>query len=197
MTSRRSLMTWGRSDQIGAELVALLVGVLAAGALLVSTWDALRRVPITLSVRVLESRAGVLGPGTSAPYSGTVVLDEPSTGEAWLHAAPQMVGTAAVVAGAVLLFRLLRSMSRGDPSERPNARRLMTLALLVTAGGLFVDGATDVANSVLIASQPDVDDVGFETTLSFVWVGAGLLIAFLSEIFRRGTAMRDDLAGLI
>lgn len=105
----------------------------------------------------------------------------------------------ALVPAAVLwlLATVVASARRGDPFTRRNARRLAVAAGTVTLGGTAAAWGTDLVRGWLLAGSEAAPYVAQTWTLDWTWVGVGLVLAVVAEVWRRGVAMREDLEGLV
>lgn len=101
------------------------------------------------------------------------------------------------VAVLTLLLRIVRTLRDRDPFVEANARRLFAIAGLVGVGGQL---------TVLVAAwgrlgvlrHPDVAPyVVTDATVTFVPLFVGLAIAVVAEVFRQGTRLRAEVAGLV
>lgn len=113
-----------------------------------------------------------------------------------------LLGGLAVLASALLLSRILKSIAAGDPFAPENARRFLILAgvaftYALTTGFAAPAGARSALDRIgmsgpdapLQAYTPDFD------LFSLVVVPFALMV--LAESFRRGGDLRDDVEGLI
>jgi hypothetical protein len=106
------------------------------------------------------------------------------------------LGLPVVLLNAGILRRLLAivgTVQSGDPFVAANAERLRAIAWSLAALQIIglVMGA--IARSVSTPSHPVDLDVGFSIN---GWL-AVLLTFLLAQVFREGTAMRDDLQGTV
>ena len=187
---------WGRSDQMGLEAVLWLVPVAGAVSLVVRVVHAGRdqaiRLPTTLPDSILPPRDGLTG-----PYEGTVVLADPTASQHLVHLLPHLVGVLLAVAVAGLLLGAVRDLGAGDPFTPSSARRLQALAVVVVFGGLLVQVVAEAARDHLVHQVTGLGDLPRVFELSFWPVAAALVIAFVSEVFSRGVALREDVEGLV
>lgn len=199
-TERRAF--WDAKDQLLME--ALIIAVMAVailGALVTIVADLVDReltVPADLEPQRLEGVDGVVLTSTE----GTVQLKGVSLGEVALASLPTVLGVAVVLTAGWMLLKIVRSLrAGGDPFHRHNARRLTIAAVVVLIGGLVASGADALVTMALTTTARgvlgDVSVLVPSGTLSFVAVPAGLLLLCLSEFFRRGARLRDDVEGLV
>lgn len=129
--------------------------------------------------------------------SGTVTLPDVSTGQHLLALLPQAVLVLLVTAGAVLLFQVVRALRRGDVFEPASVARLRALALLIIIGGTAAQWIHDLTRNELLADAPLPGEAPIVFELSFLPMMVGLLVAFLSEVYARGAALRADVEGMV
>lgn len=112
-----------------------------------------------------------------------------------------------VVAGAALVsvmmalyFLFLRHLSRmvasvgtGDPFQPENADRLERMAWLT----LILQGCMFVLAPLVTMIMDRIGEKGGGLELSFDSLLLALVLFVLARVFRRGTAMRDDLEGTV
>ena len=187
---------WGRSDQGGLE--ALIWAVLALGALglLPRLVGAVRGDPIPLETELPGSMVRPAA-GVQGPLTGEVVLADPSAVEQALSLLPAVLGLALAALGAVLLLGIVRALRDGDPFTPGSARRLTLLALLLAVGAPLVQVVGDLARTALLARVETAADLPVQFTLPLWPLLAALLVAFLAEVFARGSALRAEVEGLV
>jgi Protein of unknown function (DUF2975) len=107
--------------------------------------------------------------------------------------------TLPLVALAVILYllRIVRTLRRGDPFVPENARRLTSIALLVAVGGTLGNFVNHVAMDSLAQRSAASHIVAAVYSVSFLPLVIGLAVAFLAEVFRQGTRLREDVEGLV
>jgi hypothetical protein len=217
-----SVLKWGKPDSVVLEgllaVAAAAIVVLGLGPLLLGaaglgvgtgqTFGGQITFPVTLDTPVQVTGAPQLADGPDAdpggrpaelsePFTGQLTLVNPSTGERLLY----IVGGSALplVALAVILYllRIVRTLRRGDPFVPENARRLTAIALLIAAGGTLGDLLNNIAIGSLAQGSAAADIVALVYHVSFLPLAIGLVVAFLAEVFRRGTRLREDVEGLV
>lgn len=199
-TPFRRVSGWDRPSQfilegllIAVVLVTLVLNVIALVELFTER-------EIVVPVALTEQSLGSAGAASLTTEEGTLTLTGATTGQLLLAAAPLVLGPAVVIGAAYCLLRVVRSLRTGTPFHRRNARLLLAAALLVLFGGavtamtsaftsmaLAMDGQDLLGDSPLVASG----------TVPFTFIGIGLLLLCLAEFFRRGTALADDVEGLV
>lgn len=105
-----------------------------------------------------------------------------------------------LLAGALLIRRLLESINEGKPFQRGNAARIAGITALVVTGALA--GLLPVLASNLVLDRIGLNGVdspvlaaAADAPFSSLMIAA-LLLA-LAEAFRRGTDMAQDVEGLV
>ena len=201
------------SIRLMAAALPVLGLVVAVGGV-VSVLDGLRRADVLVPVSVDFSRlpgggASVSVPAAGLPAGSYVEVLSPEQGLRVPDATPveQLLANAdgallglAVLAGAVLLRRLLLSIADGRPFRSGNAWRIAVLAVLVGGVGTLAPVLPDLAGILVLerlgAVGPDSPygaQVSFPLTPLLV---APVLLA-LAEAFRRGAELADDVRGLV
>ena len=188
---------WSRTDQVGLEaLLGAVVGIAALG-LAPRVVAAVRDEPVRLTTDLPE---GLVRPvaDVEAPLTGTVVLQDPSAGQQLLALLPGLLEVLAVAVGAWLLLGVVRALREGDPFTPGSARRLTWLAVLVGSAGVGVQLVEDLTRNALLSHVDALGDhLGTSFTLPFWPLIAALLLAFLAEVFSRGSALRAEVEGLV
>lgn len=166
-----------------AVLVAVVVAALGLGAYPV-------RFPVVGDVA--QAVAG-LPDGVRIEDPTTVVLRDPTFGQAVLWALGPAVGAAFALVIVVMLQRLVSAATSSDPFTMGNARRLRRIGVLMVAGQLAYAVVTVVAHWALAVSVLG-DRVQFPY-FEQPWLGvfAGIAIIAVAEVVRHGVAMREEL----
>lgn len=206
-TSPTTLLRWGHVDQ---RLTEAILGVAAVAAVAVPGTALQAAVADRLDVHVeLAERAAGVSASTAgrfmlAPAGSTeVMIHDPQFVERLAYAIPRML-TAFLV--AVVVWQMLRvfgSLRRNDPFSRTNSQRVTAMALTVYAGGALW-AIADFGCAFFLAGRTFDAFGGTDTspvTLSATFTAAplifGTVVAGLSEFFRRGAALSEDVAGLV
>ncbi len=188
---------WSRIDQVGLEALLYAVAGLAALSAVLRLVEAVRGDPIELTA-TLPDRVVPQVDGFGGPLTGTVAIEDPTVGQQTLALLPPFVAFVLVGVGVALLLGVARSVRAGDPFTPANGRRLLRLALVVMAGGVGVQLLEDVTRNQLLSQVAVVaPDLGSEFTLPLWPLAAGLLVAFVGEVFARGSALRAEVEGLV
>ncbi len=137
-----------------------------------------------------EPRRGGRARPTSRCSSGT----RPAP-QRWAWLLVRAVPAAFAAIGLWLLADLTRSARRGSPFTRRNVHRLMVLTSLVAAGGLIGDWGAAAVRFWVIDSSDLGSLVSPGGEMSFAFLGVVLLLGVVTEVWRRGVAMREDLDG--
>ncbi|OOC53196.1 MULTISPECIES: DUF2975 domain-containing protein [Nocardiopsis] len=129
-----------------------------------------------------------------------LTFHDPTTLERFLLVFPALLGLAALVVMA-MVSRVIRSLGQGDPFVPANVRRVSAIAFTVLAASVLVPLARMACDGVLRSRALGTEDftftVGGPDGVSLTHVFAGLVLAALAEVFRRGTRPREDVRGLV
>ena len=187
---------WSKGDQVGLE--GLLYAVVGLGAVSVvpRLAGAVRGEPIPLTSELPEELVRPAA-GVEGPLTGTVVLEDPSAGHQLLALVPPLLTVLLIATGAALLLGVVRALRAGDPFTPASARRLTWLALLLAIGGPVLQLVDDLVRSALLSQVATASHLPSTFTLSLWPLAAGLVVAFVAEVFTRGTALRAEVEGLV
>ncbi|HEX3005082.1 MAG TPA: DUF2975 domain-containing protein [Angustibacter sp.] len=133
----------------------------------------------------------------AGPTEVTVQFWSPTGVQRWAWLLVRAVPAVLAAIGLWLLADLTRSSRRGSPFTRRNVHRLMVLTGLVAAGGLIGDWGASLVRLWLIDSSDLGSLVPHDAELGFTFLGVVLLLGVVTEVWRRGVAMREDLEGLV
>ena len=109
-----------------------------------------------------------------------------------------LIAGLAVLAAAVLINKIMRSVAAGDPFAPGNAGRFRLLAIIVGAYAILHSIPGAVASSLALARAGLTADLAPSLNLDpfgIIVIPFGLLV--LAEAFRRGGQLRADTEGLI
>lgn len=154
----------------------------------------------SLEQRSDAAASGQRGPDlaeVTGPTEVTVQFWSPTGAQRWAWLLVRAVPAALAAVGLWLLADLTRSARRGSPFTRRNVHRLMVLTGLVAAGGLIGDWGAAFVRLWLIDSSDLGPLVPHDAELDFTFLGVVLLLGVVTEVWRRGVAMREDLDGLV
>ncbi len=211
--------TGGRSVRVLAGSV-LVVGVLLGLVVAVDAVGQIARPGGAVTVLVAEDRLGLdsvagvpegatLGlSGAGGTEVGTSAATAPLTLEvdvlpAWLRGvtqAPALLAAGILVAGTVLLHRVLVEIARGRPFAEANPGRLRGLALLAVASAVLPGTASSFATVVTLEHLGVDGDSPFGFTILDLSLAPFLLAGVLvvvAEVFRHGRRLTDDVEGLV
>jgi hypothetical protein len=134
--------------------------------------------------------------GVSIPGTVTVVFNEPDRGQQLVSEVPEVLLVAVAFSVMVLLLRVVLAALAGEVFVPANARRLLTIALLMVGGGVLVPASQFAATTWLLRSERLTNvDAPIDFPLLPVW--GGLILLFFAEVFRRGVRLRQDVEGLV
>ena len=160
-------------------------------------WTAGQGIPVDIIVPVTAPDL-LLPVGDGGAGSVEVLVPAPDALWRLLDLAPGVLTAAMVVLGCWWLVGVMRTIAAGDPFHPANVRRLRAL------GGLLVIGApvvffVELSVAGAILGRADVGDVDVATHLALPWVPlvAGMVVALLAEAFKAGSALREDVEGLV
>lgn len=172
-------------------------------------FGAVPSVPVTLDAAAvtittepsLPTLEGMVEPGDGVEFlipTGTQVsVWSPDLRQRLALVANPVLGGLLTIGVLGLLFRITHTLRVGDPFVEDNARRLYFIAVLVGIGGqvtVFIAAWGRLG----ILRHPDVAPftvVDVHTT--FVPLLAGFAVAVAAEVFRQGTRLRAEVAGLV
>ncbi|UGT57612.1 DUF2975 domain-containing protein [Nocardia asteroides] len=143
--------------------------------------------------------------GVDVTDDGAMVITfhDPDAMERLLLAAPGLLGAAAALVVLVCALRVATTLGREDPFVPANARRIYTIAITFLAATLLVPALAAFTRAELQArALTEHSIVLLRFSIDFASpTGAALLagvaLIALAEVFRRGTTLRDDAAGLV
>lgn len=192
-----------RGDYL-AELQVLLVIALAAGAAVAvaNVYDIVTGESITVTIAGDELNrpdaiAG-LRPGVRLDESADlqVVVDDPTAEQVAWRTAQSLPWFVLAMSTLATLLLVVRAARRSDPFSAANVRRLQVIGWVLTVGSILAFYLELVAGFALygtIATGPP--NAGAQ--LPIAWCFAGLCFLALSEVLKRGRALRDELATVI
>ena len=129
--------------------------------------------------------------------SATVTVWGPDGGQMIGLAGPSVVRGLTTVAVLVLMLRITRSLREGDPFIAPNARRVMTIGVLVASDGLAANVLGAWGRQSILRSSVISDYVEASWQVSFRPLVAGLVVMVAADVFRRGTQLRAAADGVV
>ena len=149
----------------------------------------------------IEDRVGTIDPSRVSGYhldvrSATLVIEDPSFLQRLATMLPTAIVAGTVGTAAVLLWLVSKSLREGELFTHENVGRLKSCANTVLVGGLLASGA-HIGITLWFIGMADTLPVEFRATASLIAIPIALALAGLTEIFRRGAALRDDVEGLV
>lgn len=164
--------------------------------------DVVPSITVEIPPEVAEQPGGDFVPayaGTTAPYTARMFFTNGLDG--WHSAAYlslPVFKSVLAVAVILLLWRIVRSTRSGEIFSAANVRRMTGIWVLVVAGGmalqlldLWVRYELLAPTALPLATSLSLADI------SFAPVVVGSLLAFFTEVFRRGVALRDEVEGVV
>jgi hypothetical protein len=176
---------------VGLVVVGLGI-VLSAGWAITSGGPVVAEVPADSLSNVVGSVDGLNRHAAITPDATVEVeIADPSTRQLVASALTSLPTGLVVVAMLAMLLRIVRRARRDDPFTAGAVRRLRILAVVVLVGGSLAGLAESLAALDLAISLTDQA----WTTVRFpvAWLLAGFGLLAISEIVKRGTAMRAEL----
>ncbi len=135
--------------------------------------------------------------GRSARVPVTAVLADPGPAQRLLALLPAALAITAIVAGLLLLRRLLLRAGDGDPFTAAGVRDLRLLGGVLLAGAVVFQLIDFVVSTALVSASAATDVATAEATFSFAWILGAVLVLALAEIWAAGVRMRADLEGVV
>lgn len=200
-----------RSDQVITRGLLTVVAIAAPVVLLaLPVIDRLRGAPLGWSgaladptrVEALGADADPLRPAAGARLSwdgaASVTLADASLG-LWLATLVPLALVATVIAVVAWSLRgLVADIGAGRPFAPANAVRLRVVALTILAGVVAVPLSEGlVGRAVARAALVDDPAIGWRFDLPLTWLLVGVVVLFVAEAFRVGTALSADVEGLV
>ncbi len=109
----------------------------------------------------------------------------------------RLVGGLTALGVLALLWKITRSLRRGEVFARQNARRLSAIALTVGVGGTVAQLLTAFGTVRVVDAEFVRGSVTPVFELSYLPLLGALGVAVLAEVFRQGAALREDVEGLV
>lgn len=156
--------------------------------------DAVFLLPVELQPDVV---AGPVPDRVTGPFGAHVAFVDPGAGERALYLAPTLLASALALCGLSLVLGMVRSLRGDELFTAANTRRLTLLAVLLIAGTTLSALAAGITRLELLRRTDLSDEIVFDVEWSLLPIAIGLGVAALAEVFRRATAMRVDLEGVI
>lgn len=197
---RKDWLEFDRADRIGLRVllwltIAAFLAVEVLGPII--DWVRGRSLQVPFASDIVVPELDRVGTGYAAgEYS--VVVSDPSTVGRVLSLLPGLVAVGLLVAGALILQRLMRDIATGDPFAAAQVGRLRWLAGLLVLGVPLHGFAGLIARTAILSGQ----DLGglsraISAPLPIPAMLVGMLLALLAEAFRAGRRLREDVEGLV
>lgn len=136
-----------------------------------------------------------------APFlAGTLSLPDVGFGTRLLAGSGSLLAVLSLVAGAIVLRRVLLSIEQGRPFDPRNPRRIVILAALVVVGISLVELLDWIGGRAALSSvglDPHVAEQPISGPAPFVGLLVGLVVLACAEAFRRGRRLTEDTDGLV
>lgn len=189
-----------RADRIGLTAVLFVVnGFAIFGWVIAPILDWLRGDPVWTPFISRVTVPALDGAGVAysvATYDIRVV--GPTTGQRLFGLAAGVLWAALLVAGSLIVARLMRSIAEGNAFDRSNIARLRWLAVLLL-GGVPVAFVVDLFARGALITGTELGGLPPTASISIPWlpIVAGLVVALIAQAFLAGAALRDDVDGLV
>lgn len=155
-------------------------------------------------LRVIETQDGSRDAASGLPpveLGGPVEAEltflSPTTSQRVIWAIGELVGPALALAGIWTIYRVVRSARAAEVFTSANERRLWSLAFLIAVGGTIESMISGFTDLLLIQRSAAADLFLVSSTISFLPLVVGMLVAMLASVWRLGVSMREDLEGTI
>jgi hypothetical protein len=180
------------------EVVLLIVLLVVSLDGLLAGIDAFLDEDLTTRVHVSDEVDALAVDGVRlTPETAELSISDPSWTERFAVAAPPIIEALVVGSVITLLLQVVRSLRAGDPFTRENATLLGRAALVAIIGGAIVVAASIVGPIVVDSGLPDDLPVDLVVEGSSASLYAGLILAAIAQVFRRGCLLRDELEGVV
>lgn len=145
----------------------------------------------------VDAATGLAPVELEGSQQATVTFWGPSRTEKAAYIGVKVFRLLIVIGAELVLWRLLGTVTKGDPFTRTNERRLWLLAGMVGIGGVAATTADAWLSTFLIqrSAAAGLFELRFSVQLwPLVWGG---LLAVLATVWRAGIRMSEDTDGLI
>ncbi|AXG82268.1 DUF2975 domain-containing protein [Streptomyces paludis] len=197
---------WDRTDGralewllgLGAALVAVFSVIIPLlGVFGVLDGGASSRIVGLRSATTAQDTGGADGMTLTGTHQAELSFAQPDLAQRTLLVLPELFTGVMLLVIAYLLFCTVRTVRTGDPFVPANARRVAGIAGAVLAMGVTGPVLDMITTAQLVGGTVADQHVVAEGTFSAAPILLGLLIAALSEVFRRGARLRADTEGLV
>ena len=160
------------------------------------------QVQAELSIPVVEGlRPGTYSVGEDVELTGptvtTATIFTPDLRQRTGLLGGRLVLGVTALAALALLLLVVRTLRRGDPFVRANARRLRSVAVVVAVGGTASELLRGWGTIGVLSADTVSDRVVVGVEISLIPLVAGLVLGLLAEVFAQGADLRDDVDGLV
>lgn len=193
-----------RTDLVVAKVAALLIAIgMPALVLQNRIWDWASGKPLTWQSAAEpgpEFNGADAAAGVDVRYSGDLIWQRSDAGaQHWLVALLPDVITASICAGiGLLVFQLLQRIHKGRPFLGAGVRNVRTIGILMLSYGVLMPVITTGVDTFLtFSAQTRPSYGGYIGGQYFIMAAAGAVVLVLSEAWRHGQRMDDDLKGLV
>ncbi len=131
---------------------------------------------------------------TDTQTTAVATFDHPGWADVMATTGSTVIGGLIVVAAVFFLWRVVRTVRRGDPFDPANVARLYTVGCLFLAGAAF----SWVSSLFTFGALADLSDYAdWSVELGFTQLVLGLVVVLVAEVFRQGITLRRDTEGLV
>ena len=203
--SGRTKRDWLALDRLDYLVTRIALGIAVGGSILLGLGGPIRdavtnaTLPVSYTTKVTSGIPLPRGATHDGNATVELMLTDATLGERLTQALPGLLFAAMTIAVAWLLYQLLRDTQAGEPFTRRNVMRLNVIAVIVGIGWMPVQLTQGVADNMIQTSGriPDQGLPSFVFTFTPLPLVAGIVIALIGEVFRRGVQLRQDVEGLV
>lgn len=199
-TGSKDRLAFTKSDRIGLTALLFLVnGSAIVGWVVGPILSWLKGDPLwtpfisKVTVPALDA-AGV--PYSAATYD--IRVASPTAGQRIFGLVAGLLWAAVLIAGSLIVARLMRSIAEGNAFDRANVGRLRWLAALLI-GAVPVAYVVDLFARGALVTGAELGGLPPTASISIPWlpIVAGMVVALIAQAFVAGSALRDDVDGLV
>ncbi len=210
------IFRWDRSDSFVLEAILGIFAILVLAFVVLSVTDA---AGVTCGITGHPTTADCPGPGFQAtpkqgarpfpaavtladgsqlhPATVNVIFKEITGGQRWGLLAASLLAGVGLLVVLGLIYRVVESVRRDRAFAPGNARILMWAAGVLLVTGMGSEIAYSMVRIALL-DRPELRDVvQVDATMSFLPLLASLVVAFVAEVFRRGSALQAELEEVV
>lgn len=199
-TQPRDLFAFDRWDRLGLRLLlgaVCLASVVALVAAPIAGWLRGDPLAVPFASRVVVPELDAVGLSHGIGDYDLRVRDV-TTGQRLLDLIPGVINAALVIGAAYLMLRFLRAVAGGETFAPQQVWRLRGIAGIMVVGAPVVEFARMSCTGALLGSV-DLGGLAPALTIPLPWLAivVGMCVALVAEAFKVGTALRDDVDGLV